>query len=227
VTLPTGFLGVLIAHRGLWRTGGAPENSLAAFEAARMAGYGVELDVRLSADGEAIVFHDETLDRMTRESGVMEERTAEDLTGLRLLGSDQTIPTLEAALAVIDNAPVLVELKTPPGQEGLLERRVAGLLVAHRGPIALLSFNPLALAWMAEYAPTLPRGLNAKSVDDLAGARIARADFLSVSLELAAHPDVQDWCRAGHAIAWTSRSAADQARLAGLVDVLIFEGYRP
>src|SRR6185312_11488790 len=114
VSLPSAFLGAPIAHRGLWRSGGAPENSLAAFEAACRAGYGIELDVRLSADGEAMVFHDETLERLTASAGLVEEQTADELQALRLFGSCEVIPTLDEVLVLIDGrTPLLVELKTP------------------------------------------------------------------------------------------------------------------
>jgi glycerophosphoryl diester phosphodiesterase len=228
VSLPVAFQGAPIAHRGLWRTGGPPENSLAAFEAACQAGYGVELDVRLSADGEAMVFHDDILDRLTASAGLMEEQTADELQALRLLGSDQAIPTLAQVLAVIgDRAPILVELKTPQGQEGLLERRVADLLEPHPGPKAVLSFNADALAWLAAHAPDLRRGLNIAAADQFAGADRARADFLSVHLDLAGHDGVQGWRRMGEALAWTCRSPADAARVGPLVENLMFEGYRP
>ena len=227
MTLPAGLLAKPLAHRGLWQPGGAPENSLAAFAAARAAGYGIELDVRLSADNEAIVFHDETVDRLTGQSGAVAGRTADDLTRLELLGSDQTIPTLQQALAVIGDAPVLVELKTPPGQEGRLERRVADLLNAHTGPKGLLSFNSSALAWMAAHAPDLLRGLNCLSAEALAETQTARADFISVSLPLAGHPQVQAWRRDSHAAGWTARSPAEAEDVTGMIDLLMFEGWRP
>jgi glycerophosphoryl diester phosphodiesterase len=226
VSLPAGLLAPSIAHRGLWRTGGAPENSLAAFEAACRAGYGIELDVQLSADGEAMVFHDEVLERLTVEAGLVEERTAEELQALRLLGSDQRIPALGEALDLIGGrALVLVELKTPPGQEGALEQRVADLLAAHAGPAGVLSFNAQALACMARKAPHIARGLNAKDVAAFAEATTARADFLSVHAALAPCPEVQAWRQTGKAVAWTVRSAAERDRLKGLVDNIIFEGF--
>jgi glycerophosphoryl diester phosphodiesterase len=221
-------MGAPIAHRGFWRSGGAPENSLAAFEAACRAGYGIELDVRLSADGEAMVFHDETLDRLTASAGLLEEQTADELQALRLLGSCEVIPTLEEVLAFIDGrTPLLVELKTPPGQEGLLERRVAELLGAYAGPVAALSFNADALAWLAAHAPAIRRGLNVASLDQLAAAERARADFLSVQLALAGHDVVQGWRRMGEALAWTCRTPADLARAAPLVENVMFEGFNP
>ena len=228
MSLPVAFMGAPIAHRGLWRSGGAPENSLAAFEAACVAGFGIELDVRLSADGEAMVFHDDTLERLTASAGLVEEQTADELQALRLLGSCETIPTLEEVLALIDGrAPLLVELKTPPGQEGLLERRVAEVLSDYAGPVAVLSFNVDALAWLAAHAPALRRGLNAAKADQLAGAERAQADFLSVQLDLAGHDVVQGWRRMGEALAWTCRSPADLARVRPLVENLIFEGFSP
>jgi len=228
VTLPVGLLDAPIAHRGLWRTGAAPENSMAAFEAACAAGYGVELDVRLSADGEAMVFHDETLERLTAESGLVEERTAQELQATRLLGSDQYIPSLDQVLRRIDGrALVLIELKTPVGQEGLLERRVAEIISDYEGAFGLLSFNAEALAWMAGHAPYWPRGLNARTAQELDAAAPCRADFLSVSLALADHPLVQAWRRDGQAIAWTARNAAQFKAAQALVDNVIFEGCAP
>jgi glycerophosphoryl diester phosphodiesterase len=226
--LPVAFLGAPIAHRGLWRSGGPPENSLAAFEAACRAGYGIELDARLSADGEAMVFHDDTLDRLTASAGLMEERTADELQALRLLGSCETVPALEDVLALVDGrAPLLVELKTPAGQEGLLERRVAELLAAYIGPVAVLSFNAEALAWLATHAPALPRGLNAAKPAQLAAAERARADFLSVQLDLAGHDVVQGWRRMGEALAWTCRSPAELIRVLPLVENVMFERFSP
>jgi glycerophosphoryl diester phosphodiesterase len=228
VSLPTAFQGAPIAHRGLWRSGGAPENSLAAFEAACRAGYGIELDVRLSADGEAMVFHDDTLERLTASAGLMEEQTADELHALRLLGSCEVIPALDEALAQIGGrVPLLVELKTPAGQEGLLERRVAERLGAYAGPVAVLSFNVEALAWLAAHAPDIRRGLNVAKPDQLAGAERARADFLSVQLDLAGHDVVQGWRRMGEALAWTCRCTADLTRTLPYVENVMFEGFSP
>src|SRR5690606_36810648 len=104
-----------VAHSGLWRPGGSPENTLAAFAAARDRGYGVELDVQLTADGRAVVFHDPTLKRMTGRRGAVRDLQAGELGRIALRGSDPSIPTLEAALAVLGRTPVFVELKTPTG----------------------------------------------------------------------------------------------------------------
>ncbi len=230
MNLPQGLTGRPIAHRGLWRVGLAPENSLAAFEAACAAGYGIELDVRLTADGEAVVFHDDDLDRMTAQSGLVEERTLEALMALNFLGGDhQCIPSLAQTLQVIaGRSLVLIELKTPTGQEGLLEAKVAEQIAAYAGPAAVLSFNAEALAWMARHHPSIPRGLNANQAEALPDATLAQADFLSLNLCLGGHPDVKSWrAVGGAAVAWTVRSEAQRAALAHQVDNIIFEGLAP
>ena len=103
-----------VAHRGLWNHDGAPENSLAAFQLACEAGYGIELDVQLTSDGEAVVFHDDDLKRMTGVEGRVRDRTAADLAELRLAGTDEPIPTLLETMALVGRrAMVHVELKTP------------------------------------------------------------------------------------------------------------------
>src|SRR5512143_4039196 len=89
-----------IAHRGLWSPEGPPENSLGAFQAACAAGYGIELDVQLTADGEAVVFHDSALERMTGRPGRIADHTAADLAQMKLAGSDETIPTLADTLTL-------------------------------------------------------------------------------------------------------------------------------
>jgi glycerophosphoryl diester phosphodiesterase len=219
-----------IAHRGLWRAGLRPENSLAAFEAACEAGYGVELDVRLTADGEAVVFHDNDLERMTAESGLLEERTLEELAALTLLGGEhQKIPSLVQALEIIaGRVPVLVELKTPAGQEGLLEARVAELLDAYAGPAAVLSFNAKALAWLARRHPDLPRGLNLNAVTRLDEIDENETNFLSINIELIRDSLVVDWRASGReAVVWTVRRPEQAKALMGQADAFIFEGFSP
>jgi glycerophosphoryl diester phosphodiesterase len=230
VSLPTGLTGPPIAHRGLWRGGVRPENSLAAFEAACAGGYGIELDVRLTADGEAVVFHDDSLERLTAESGLVEERTLDELKAITLLGGDrQTIPSLAQALQVIaGRSLVLVELKTPPCQEGLLEARVAELLEAYDGPCAVLSFNATALGWLARRHPGIPRGLNLDTAPSLGEITLSNPDFLSINQNIFNFSEVKMWrAETRPAIAWTVRSPEDRARLAGQVDNIMFEGFSP
>jgi glycerophosphoryl diester phosphodiesterase len=213
------------AHRGLWAPGGErPENSLAAFEAACQGGYGIEMDVQLSADGEAVVFHDADLLRMTTQAGIVEERPVDELTGMRLMGGAQTIPTLAQALAEIaGRGMVLIELKTPPGQEGLLERRVLELVAGYSGPFALIGFNHASHAWLAKHAPDLPRGLNItpRTVDIASAA----PHFLLPSLDSLALDLAQSQRAEGMAlVAWTVRTAQQRDTALPLADNIIFEG---
>ena len=219
-----------IAHRGLWRAGLKPENSLAAFKAACEAGYGVELDVRLTADGEAVVFHDDDLERMTAESGLLEERTLEELARVTLLGGDhQKVPSLAQALETIGGrVPVLVELKTPAGQEGLLEAQVADLLDAYAGPAAVLSFNARALAWLARRRPDVPRGLNVDAAVQLEFMNETETDFLSINIKLVSEHRVLDWRKSGgRAVVWTVRRPEQAKALEGHADGFMFEGFCP
>src|SRR6056297_1261202 len=111
--LPPGFLARPIAHRGYHdAAAGRIENSRSAFAAAMEAGYGIELDVQLSRDGVAMVFHDTMLDRLTDETGPVRDRGAAALQDIGLTGSRDTIQTLTQVLRAIDGTvPVLVEIK--------------------------------------------------------------------------------------------------------------------
>lgn len=146
------------AHRGL-HGNGIPENSLAAFELACREGFGIELDVQLSADGAVMVFHDYTLKRMTGVDKKLCELTAEELQALSLAGTDQTVPTFEQVLALVDGrVPLLVELKGENTNTELCEK-VAKHLRAYGGDYCLESFNPLLIGKMKEFLPDAFRGL--------------------------------------------------------------------
>jgi len=230
------------AHRGLWSKK-VPENSLLAFELAEQAQLGVELDVRLSADGEAVVFHDATLDRMTKARGPVAAKTAAQLGTLRLKDTAETIPTLPEALAVIGEMPVLVELKTPFGAEGPLEERVARILRRVGGPCAVMSFNPVSLGVLAAIAPEIPRGLLSWRWPAKGGLRtywalrhglrrfdprIAKPDFLSCEVRAISTQGVVAAREQGlPLLAWTVRSQRDRARATLHADQVIFEGPLP
>lgn len=233
-----------VAHRGLWSPDGAPENSLAAFQAACAGGYGVELDVQLSADGEAMVFHDDRLDRMCGVEGRIADHPAADLSQLKLAGTDESIPTLAETLVHIGHrAMVHIELKTPFGEVGPLEKRVCEILIDHNGPTAVIGFNPYSHAWFADHHPQILRGLDSyswadkgaeklapelrKSLAALEHVSIARPDFLALGLDMLPSAKA-DELRAGGmpVIAWTVRSPDQWDRVKGHCDNLIFEGFR-
>ena len=233
-----------VAHRGLWSKAGPPENSLGAFELACEAGYGIELDVQLSSDGEAMVFHDARLTRMTGQEGRISEHTAADLSALALAGTDETIPTLVDTLALIGHrAMVHIELKTPYGEVGPLEQRVYEILIDHNGPIAVIGFNPYSHAWFADRHPDILRGLDShaykaadsgrlapeqrKAFQRLEHVSIARPHFLALGLDMLPSPRADKLRKEGMPIvAWTVREPAQWQKISGHCDNLIFEGYQ-
>ena len=230
-----------VAHRGLWTKGGAPENSLAAFQAACEAGYGIELDVQLSSDGEAMVFHDDDLARMTGVGGKLRDRSASDLSELRLAGTDEPIPTLRETLALVGRrAMIHVELKTPYGEVGPLEQRVHELLIDHAGPVCVIGFNPYSHAWFADRFPGVLRGLDSydykraphmneaqrQSFARLEHVAIARPHFLALHADMLPDERAAKHRKEGMPIvAWTVRDPMQWEALKPHCDNLIFEGF--
>ena len=140
------------AHRGL-HGNGVPENSLTAFELACRGGYGIELDIQLSSDGEVVVFHDGTLQRMTGAEGKVCDFTAAELSALRLAGTDEKIPTLKEVLSLVDGrVPLLVELKGSTLDTTLCDKAYE-LLKDYRGSFCLESFNPWLVKGIKELMP--------------------------------------------------------------------------
>ena len=232
-----------VAHRGLWAPDGAPENSLAAFQAACAAGYGIELDVQLSADGEAMVFHDDDLARMTGVAGRLSDRTAADLSDLRLKGTDERIPTLVETLALVGHrALVHIELKTPWGHVGPLEQRTHEIIIDHAGPVCVIGFNPYSHAWFAERFPGVMRGLDSysyrkaphlseeqrRSFARLEHVAIAKPHFLALGLDmLPSHEAAGLRVEGLPVVAWTVRKPEEWDAVKDGCDNLIFEGYSP
>ncbi|MHB1135997.1 MAG: glycerophosphodiester phosphodiesterase family protein [Coriobacteriia bacterium] len=215
-----------IAHRGLWTEGPeAPEDSLAAFGAAVVRGYAVELDAHSSADGITVVVHDSELERMTGEDALVEDLTAAELKELSLLGGTEAIPTLQEALALIDGqVPVFVEIKNE-GEVGALEDDVAAQLAAYEGKACVMSFNPYSLARVAEAAPDIPRGQLASRFkgEDLPGYQklllsnmmmnwTSRPDFIAYDIDALPCPGVtvQRW-RRRPILGWTIDDAEELA----------------
>lgn len=246
--LDPSFLTTPIAHRGLHdKAAGVIENSRAAVSAAAEAGYGIEIDVQLSADGEAMVFHDDRLMRVTGEAGRVRTRTARELGFIELTGGEETIPTLAEILAIVGGrVPILVETKDQHGGlgpvDGRLERRAARLLSAYPGPAALMSFNPHSVAICAEAAPDIARGrvtcaFRADDWPNVAHARRAelrplrdldalRCGFISHQHGDLHSNEVREVKEAGLPIlCWTIRSRDDEATARRVADNVTFEGY--
>ena len=161
------FYGRSFAHRGLHvEDKSVPENSLEAFRLAASAGYGVELDVQLSKDGRVVVFHDDTLDRVCGVHARVDEKSFDELRLLRLCGTEQRIPLLTEALAVINGrGPLIVELKNGRRNRELCEKTYA-ILSDYEGQVCIESFNPMIVRWFKKHARDLVRGQLATTVKD-------------------------------------------------------------
>ncbi|MDY6367242.1 MAG: glycerophosphodiester phosphodiesterase family protein [Clostridia bacterium] len=157
-------LNVPIAHRGLWGHG-VPENSLPAFIAAANAGFAIETDLYCTKDGEIVCFHDDSLSRMTGELGGICDKTLSELKGLRLQGSDETIPTLKEVLSAIDGkTPILIEFKNQ--KDKTYVKKAVDILKEYKGEFAVQSFNPFILNKIKTLAPEFIRGILAAKKPD-------------------------------------------------------------
>ena len=147
----------LIAHRGLFRDG-IPENSLSAFRLAVDHGFGIELDVQLTADGRLVVFHDRTLDRMCGNGTLISSATYEELEKYPLSGGEEKIPLFSDVLdAVGGKVPLIIEVKSHGDHIGAC-RELIKQLGAYEGDYCVESFNPSVLKYFKRHAPDVVRG---------------------------------------------------------------------
>lgn len=221
---PRGF-----AHRGLHGPN-APENSLAAFEAAVLFGAGIECDVRLSGSGSAVVFHDETLKRMCDVALDVEGTPAALLTGQRLSSSGEYIPALSTALAMVsDRVPLLLELKTRKGNAADLCRAVLEDLAAHPGAVGIMSFDPNVACWFRRHARHVRRGMvigkDLSVFERWLALLAARPQFLAVDRKILGRRWVARARRRMPVYCWTVRSPAERAQAEVQADALIWEGH--
>ncbi len=248
VALPAAFLAAPLAHRAYHnRALGRPENSLGAVRAALEAGYGIEVDLQLTADGQVVVFHDERLERLTEGTGLVRDRTLAEVQALRVRDCADPVPTLAQVLAEIaGRVPVLIEIKdqsdTMSQTDGRLEAATARALTDYAGPVALMSFNPHSMSHLARLAPKVPRGLTTSAFDPadwapLDAARCAElraipdfdrtgSSFISHEAADLAASRVADLKARGAAIlCWTIRSAQAEAEARRIAQNITFEGY--
>ena len=221
------------AHRGLHGQG-IVENSRAAFRAAIALGHGIELDVQGARDGEAVVFHDATLDRLTEATGQVAAKTPDELGQIALSGTDETIGELGEILSLIGGrVPVLIEVKVKGQRVAPLCLSVRRALEGYRGPAAVMSFNPLVGRWFREHAERIVRGL----VVTEENARGAKAWLTRWAAMVAVKPDflaydVRDLpsrfaaaarVRGIPVLTWTVRDAEAEGRAMRHADEAIYE----
>ncbi len=238
--LPAGFGAAHFAHRGLHGPQtGAPENSLAAFRHAIEAGYAIELDLRLGAEGEVLVFHDGDLERMTGTAGRIEICPPEIRSGLRLLGTDEGIPTLTETLALVaGRCSVLAEIKIDPADRvsgaaevaQTLAERVVERVAPCSEHVGVMSLDGATMHRVRALAPEILRGVTYADAAALAEGRVEDpdGDFAAWRADELPAEVVERMRAAGCPIfAWTVTDEDSAARVRPYADALIFEHFHP
>ena len=233
------FWGVCFAHRGLHTEDkDVPENSMPAFTAAVDAGYGIELDIQLSKDGEVVVFHDDDLQRVCGVPGRVDAHSYEELRGFALLGTKQHMPLLSDVLDLVDEqVPLLIELKTGPHNKQLCENAWR-VLRTYDGDFCVQSFDPRIVRWFRTHAPGILRGQLAAPGKDLASGAVGYAvstllcNFLGrpqfISYKVGPRPFTARFAeRFAMRFAWTVRPGDDVKAIQAQNDAVIFEFFRP
>ncbi len=232
------------AHRGLYDPdNGIPENSLPAFRNAVDKGFGIELDVQLSKDGEVMVFHDDNLKRMTGKDALIWDLTYEELRELKLGGTEERIPTFREVLEVLKTGDGhhVFEVKTGPRNDELCEKTYA-LLKSFPGVYCVESFNPFIVRWFMKNAPEVFRGQLATGLKEygaypkfigkmLTSCRFSflnRPDFIAYDMSEKLPKHVEKLRKKGvFLFAWTSRDEKKAPETESAYDGVIFERYVP
>ena len=236
-----------LAHRGLHdREAKIIENTPSAFTAAILGNYAIECDVQITADGEAMVHHDDVLGRLTEGSCRLDGMMVADLKQVRYKTTADRMMTLgELCDLVCARVVLVVELKSRFDGDLRLPKRAAAVLSGYAGPAAAMSFDPAQVAGLRALAPALPRGIAAQPwsrYGEVAGrsarrdattyvAGVARAwpQFLAYSVNDLPAPLAAIARRLFRLplLAWTVRTADQQRTAARHADQIIFEGFRP
>jgi glycerophosphoryl diester phosphodiesterase len=236
-----------VAHRGLHDIdAGIVENTASAFSAAIANGYAIETDVQISADGEAMVHHDEALGRLTEGSAALATLPAAQIKAVRFkVGHDRILTLPELCELVGGRATLVVELKSIFNGDTRIAARTAEVLKDYRGPVAVMSFDPRQVEALRAHRPQLTRGIVAQrrySADDWDGLTAAQRRSLALFLhapcsrpqfiaynggDLPAPVPTLARMLGLPVLTWTIRSEAERARVLRYADQVIFETFRP
>jgi glycerophosphoryl diester phosphodiesterase len=235
-----------VAHRGLHDAAkGVMENTPSAVRAAIAAGYAIEVDLQITADGEAMVHHDDALGRLNEGSARLDAMTAADLKQVAFKATQDRMITLgELCDLVAGRVALVLELKSRFDRDHRLVARTVDVLRHYKGPVAARSFDPTQALMLRQAAPSLTRGLVAEggfgqSEWDWAGAtdvfayvRYAlrsRPHFLAYAVKdlPATTPLMARNLLRLPLLTWTVRTEDDRRRAARWADQMIFEGFRP
>jgi len=233
-----------IAHRGLHdKAKGVIENTEAAFAAAIKQGYAIECDLQSSRDGEAMVFHDDTLERLTEASGPLGARSTRDLQKIGFKNADARMQTLGELLEqVAGRATLVIEIKSHWDGDNRLADRALAVLEAYEGPYALMSFDPDIIAHVRERSPHTVRGIVAdRTTDDyyshlplarrlelrsLSHADRTRPHFVSFcASELPFAPITRLRMAGLPVVSWTIRTPDQAQHARRYSDQITFEGF--
>jgi glycerophosphoryl diester phosphodiesterase len=235
-----------LAHRGLHDQSGIIENTASAFSAAIARDYGIECDVQISADGEAMVYHDDALGRLTKSNGLLAETSASALKAIPFKYCADRMLTLGETCDLINGrVTLLVEMKSHFNGNPRLPQRVANVLSHYQGPVAIMSFDPDMMTFLRNIAPQLPRGIVAERhnthsarerVSILRKLRIkhsqvfqTRPQFIAYACRdlPAAIPLMTRYILGLPLLTWTVRNDDDRLRSQRWADQMIFEGWLP
>ncbi len=232
--------GMYIAHRGLHNIDeGIPENSLTAFRLAAAKGYAIENDIRLTKDGEVVVFHDSTLERVCGVDKRVSDLTLKELKEYTLFNTDEKIPTLKECLKAVDaKVPLLIEFKADLYSPSELFKRADEILHSYNGEYFIQSFDPRIVAQYRKYRPDICRGqlstpyykekIYLKLLGSLSFNFVSRPHFVSyehkyknnmffrINKLLGAFP-----------VCWTLKSSKDLTAAKPHFKAYIFEGFEP
>ncbi len=234
-----------IAHRGFHNGHTVIENTASAFSAAIRNNYAIECDVQLTADGEAVVFHDDTLERITNAKGAVKSHTANDLQRVRINSTHDRIQSLHELLEqVAGRATLVIELKSLWDGNVTLAKRCVEVLANYEGPAAIMSFDPAMIACARELAPHTVRGITADRTTDPyynplpVSQRVSMRNFSHLE-ETQPHFVSYNWRdlpfepiteirNAGFPIiTWTLHSGEESSQALRYCDQVTFEGYAP
>ena len=230
-----------VAHRGLHDAAvSVIENTASAFRAAIAGNYAIECDLQISADGEAMVHHDDELGRLTDGYGRLDALPTAELRRVPFKSTQDRMLTLGELLDLVaGRVTLLLELKSRYDRDQRLPARTAKVLAGYRGPVAAMSFDPGQIAALRDLAPVLRRGLTAQRPGTGEGAGSAtaygmhllfgRPQFLAYRVQDldAALPRLARNVLGLPLLTWTVRTQADRARAERYADQMIFEGFRP
>jgi glycerophosphoryl diester phosphodiesterase len=222
------------------------ENTASAFNAAIAGNYGIETDVQISADGEAMVHHDDALGRLTESTARLADMSAAEIKAVRFKATADHILTLsELCELVAGRTPLVIELKSHFDGDQRLVQRAAQVLATYKGPAAVMSFDPSVVEAARRLAPTLPRGIVAerhyahhewdrmpssekRHLAFLLHANRTRPHFVAYGVKdlPAVAPLVARWVFGLPLLTWTVRSDDDRRTASRWADQMIFEGWR-